>query len=551
MSHHHDAATTKQTPKHDLRPSHQQTAASTQALKDAISPLKDHLISIAVLPDFAVKPPPPLLRATGHYHLHHRLPSGLAVSIPGSTPITDDTAHLLVNDRLGTGTTLYPIKGRHSDQEIEQRWKQAIKSDDASSSSLPELSATSSHHSISIVRQTTRGPLQDSHAIEVTANDAPSAVTLMEKLHDQRNAESSQSLTVGALVKSADYADQLASSQCVRNELAEKTASAIGVELSGTNATRASTLTHGIVAAGLSQDGTEKYTVLYDAQDTSSANNGVFIKHGLSGMTHVKAEVPRQRVNGAPTHNWSTSSMSVLPTTTGTFDPQTHKRPIEVSDAVKANVHWNGIHELGHPALDEKFADPSDPTVRAWLQKAQPTDRDGGLVETDYKYIAGIVPNTTTRNYASIDELTTMAKKLHESGSEIKSLTVPFDSPVVNALRMNVDHIPSTSADAVFANTFTDELDPVLTVRSACNAHQVVKRGSGEQHTHGWHTETVAPSVRFGRYTGRRYHQHYGPSYRRRRGTFINLGIAELIALSLLRPQRGWAGPPIYNDEYY
>lgn len=549
MSHHHAAGTAKQTPKHDLRPAQQQTAASTQALKDAISPLKEHISSLTVLPDFAVDTPSPLLRATGHYQLHHRLPSKLAVSIPGSTPITDDTAHLLVNDRLGTGTTLYPIKGRHSDQEIEQLWRKAMKSDGSSSPALPELSAVSSHHSVSIVRHTTRGPLQDSHAIEVTANDTPSAVALMEKLHDQRDKE--QSLTVGALVKSADYTDQLSSSQCVRNDLAEKTAAAIGVELSGTNATRASTLTHGIVSAGLSQDGTEKYTVLYDAQDTSSSNNGVFIKHGLAGMTHVKAEVPRQRVNGAPTHNWSTSSMSVLPTTTGSFDPQTHKRPIEVSDAVKANVHWNGIHELGHPALEEKFADPSDPAVRAWLQKAQPTDRDGGLVETDYKYIAGIVPNTTTRNYASIDELTAMAKKLHESGSEIKSLTVPFDSPVVNALRMHIDHIPGASADAVFANTFTDDVDPVLTVRSACNAHQVVKRGSGDQHTHGWHGETVAPSIRFGRFTGRRYHSHYGPSYRRRRGTFINLGIAELIALGLMRPASGWAGPPIYNDEYY
>jgi hypothetical protein len=443
------------------------------------------------MPSLRVEQTPPQLLASQHYRDTERV-RGFVVKVPGSADLSDPTARAAVlHHETGFGTSLYAIDGVHTTGDIADRFRKA-----AGGSQLPSLPAYNEQSSIAVYRSTNPVAVNDQYYIGVRANDTPAAVRLMEQIAHKPKT------TIAELVASSDFQDLQKSSQCVRDQLAAQTATALDVKLKQPTPIHTS-VSDSIIAANVGAHGEEgegaHFVVLNDAIAVNDAHNGVMISHGMmGGLTHVQGANARTRANGQESTAWTTDYMSVAPASTGYFDQTVHSKAAlhfqhsaEAAQAFQQRVHWSGTLRSYHPRAKEVYVAQDDASVVGWMNdKLKPKD-GSALSSRDLHFVAGILPDTSTLGMNTKQLGDAIGKCSAES---LKSVPVLFDGETALALHKHWDDIQAQltpeqrgkyTPGKVFQSSGAEPLDDVFTVRSSC--HGGADGEHDTQHWHPWH----------------------------------------------------------------
>jgi hypothetical protein len=482
---------------YDRRPNKIQTELELEdenrRIKKTLRPMQGFVKDIYLMPTFEMREPPRLLKKTGHYPSESLLPTGIVMNIDPNTPLTSDSAHLVVNHNTGNGISLFHIRdSKHlNDREIERRLEHA-----AAAHKLPVLSPNSTH-SIDIVSSKCRGDLYPNYSIVVEANDDAAATAVLEHLK-----QASPSLTIQELAEGPVLNDLRDSSMHVRRQMAKNTADALGLEIEDEPAVSA--VTNQVVRATVRQTQPNgampvSYKVFSGAFNTQTAHSGVLVSNGkLSGYTHMRSSAEVARSHKPPSRGWTNdATSSSFSTHNGKFDERSHKsaeiHPQQNDDTLKAfknKVHFKGPVDVDHPLLSEKHAARDDPTVKAWMNASGPAHKETSLEKTEYHFVGGIAPDTSTLGYLSTKELVELAKKIKDTpGSKTKSIVVPLDSKVVTQIVSDWHHIsklmPSDySLDRITSSIGEHPVDPILTTLSLDEAYA---KEESSAHKHIWH----------------------------------------------------------------
>jgi hypothetical protein len=465
----------------DLRAG-QMSEADRAALRAGLAPIKPHMTGYGIQPNYGWQAPPSLLVANWHYTPEHRVPRGQVYRLHGSTPViaprypTDEAPvpvamtvpsnlHLIANHHLGTGVSLYVIKSPVTEQEVEERFQRARTED-----KLPHLSAHVHGHLVSIVKYRSRGEHADRLAIIVKANDAPRAAALMEAI-----AETQPTPTLAQLHASNEYKELMKSSQLYRNQLARKTAEALGVEIEREPSISASThAIHRIAGIGGKPD---TYQVHHDVYNTEEAHQGVLISGGtLGGYWHLQPAQSTPRVVGAPTYAWSNRVMNTVPTQLGEFDPRYHTtaelHPLKDEKArmqFQRRVHYGDVPEMAHPLMTEKVPDRNEKWWQQTVMNKIKPGEEAQMLSNDMHLIGGMAPAQTTLDYLSMQKLAEHARR-----SPNKSTAIPIDHPIVGQIAANWTRIkPQLPPDenytlsSVLSSEYPVPLDPIIGEHSA------------------------------------------------------------------------------------
>lgn len=486
------------------------TGAEEEELKQALAPIKNDLLAVAVMPAHAFDAPSDLLVQTRHYDEQAVLPRGLVLSVSGTlaivAPSVGDQAlpsnvHFVVNERSGFGVSAYAITSPATQDDLEARFNRA-----KAERALPRFASTTPTHYISVTKYRKPDAESDSFAIVVGANDAPAAVKLMEML-----AERPQ--TIRELVDSLDYRALLESSQKYRDELANEMAAALGVEIDTKPYSTA--LSHYIVKT---DDGRDEYKIYHDAFNTEDASTGAIVSVGVTGgYVHTSSKA------GA---GWRNETLSSMPTTTGVHSAALHKlAPVAFDESKVAFERTlpDQAHRLAvsqHARLDEEF-------VQKTLErsaKGEPSSK------VEHTFIGGVVANVSTHHLSS-KELLQLA-----TSTQAKSIPVPADHPIVASAIAAYDEMKARDllpADytltQALSSEFSCENDPLLSNHSAHAPSETAI-------TNELAVESL-PTIATGqRPRGWRTYRRYRRGY----GTALALDVAFLAALAAL------GAPPLY-----
>lgn len=470
------------------------TSYANQAAYDLLYDKFDSNIRAVVFAeDFDAPTVPHELRS--YYGGDAAVPRGYALLVDGSALVdgTSDTSHLL---SMNTGGAFgrYRITSPESPDEIEARWRKAH-----DEGALPRINPLLSNQSVGAYTLYDPNAVREQNYLVVTANDAPAALHMMESVRAQPR-------TLDELYGSEQYVDLIRSSAHVRDQLAEQTASALGIKIDRT--ADLVTPTHHILPAresahqssvALSTDigGVGQYVVHNDTTDTASAHAGVLVHQGpMGGFAQVSRSKPFMLATGVPTRAWQTATMSVLGvnaphhegdgSSSNGRDASTggeaalHRNTSHESRRMHDNkVHWSGTLSTAHPRSDERRSLITQALVH---KVAKPQEPGVELRVVPMKMIAVQLADHEPPVAQTLPELAALAKQ-----SKAASLPVPLNSDAMRDLTRHFDkltHAREELAD-VMNNSVRVPLDELHTVRSACNAKE-------KDHYHYWYDHVYA-----------------------------------------------------------